>query len=194
MKEKGLSVTWLTNRLIAIPAEFITKPENGILSINTIAVVSDLLFDLGGNFLEYDKIPLLQLDEAVDPINVQRIILIACYLYHDPWFIKKEKYAEKVFAFLCSKPNDLSEVVNAESFVFDSDRREELARICLDALDLIPEGESENYAMDRLTALDSIERANVIEKTRKTRERARLLREAMARKAAEEAASKMSRE
>jgi hypothetical protein len=76
----------------------------------------------------------------------------------------------------------------------DPDRREELVRLCLKGLGLIPQGESAAQAADRLTTLDSVERDRVIRETRQAEARAREIREAMARKRAEEAAARYSPE
>jgi hypothetical protein len=89
---------------------------------------------------------------------------------------------------------NLANTVEAREFVQDMERREELIRVCLHALKLYLEGENRSLARDRLNALDSIERKRLMAKSRAAQERARKLREAMARQKAEEAASKMYRE
>jgi hypothetical protein len=88
----------------------------------------------------------------------------------------------------------VAEHVSAEALVDDPDHREELARRALRALDLVPAGETEAQAADRLSALDSVERARVLEATRAAEERAAEVRAAMHAKAAAEAAAKASRE
>jgi hypothetical protein len=85
-------------------------------------------------------------------------------------------------------------VVDAERFVTDPERREELVRHCLAKLALRPRGETDEQANDRRTSLDSVERRRIIEATRAAEERAREVREALVRKAAEEAAAKATRE
>jgi len=59
---------------------------------------------------------------------------------------------------------------------------------------LRPRGEPEQIARERLNTLDSIEREAIIKKTAEAKIRAQKLREEIARREAEEAASKMSRE
>ncbi|MBP7601669.1 MAG: hypothetical protein KA750_09995, partial [Thermoflexales bacterium] len=61
-------------------------------------------------------------------------------------------------------------------------------------LALRPAGESVAQAQDRLATLNTAERQRVIQAARAAEERARAVREAMARKAAEEAAAKYNRE
>ena len=55
-------------------------------------------------------------------------------------------------------------------------------------------GESEAQAADRLNTLSSVERTHVIQETRAAQERVRQVREAMKKKAAEEAAAAYGRE
>jgi len=69
---------------------------------------------------------------------------------------------------------------------------EELVRIVLDALKIIPEGESADHAEDRLSALDSVGRAEIVNKMKAKQNRAKKLREAMAAKRARDAAAKVS--
>jgi hypothetical protein len=85
-------------------------------------------------------------------------------------------------------------VVSAELFVSDGDRREELARALLDALGLLPAGETAPQAADRLRALSSVGRARVIGATRAQQQRARELREKMASEQARQAAARYSSE
>jgi hypothetical protein len=76
----------------------------------------------------------------------------------------------------------------------DEERREELARRVLRAAGLGLPGESATEAEDRLRQVDSIERRRVLAGAAERERRMRAVREAMARKAAEEAAAKVSRE
>ena len=84
--------------------------------------------------------------------------------------------------------------VAARRFVSDPDRREELARVALARLGYRPAGETLAQAQDRLTTLNSAERARVMNASRAAEERARQIREALAKKAAEESADKWTRE
>jgi hypothetical protein len=199
MNVYGPSITYLTERLIKTPEEFLMPPvmisgtkKTG--KINTGAVISDLLFDTGGNFLNEEEIKFFELDYEKNASNYLNIVLIICYLFHDNWFQVNAQYSQKILKFLKEDLFELANIVNYELFVTDSERREELARLCLYKIGLIPEGENENIAADRLITLNSIERRKIIEGTRAAYLRAQKIREAIAKKAAEEAASKMSRE
>ncbi len=61
-------------------------------------------------------------------------------------------------------------------------------------LDYRPAGETIAQATDRLSGISGTERRHLIEASRAAEQRARELREALARKAAEESADKWSRE
>ena len=89
---------------------------------------------------------------------------------------------------------DYSKISNYERFINDNEGREELSRLILKNLNIIPLGETEKEATDRLISIDSIERKRVIELSKNAQKRVKELREAMERKLAEEAASKMNRE
>jgi hypothetical protein len=84
----------------------------------------------------------------------------------------------------------LAGLVRPDKFVSDPDRREELVRFCLAQLELRPLGETQSQAADRLTTLDSAERHRVLRATAAAERRAREVREAMARKQAQESASR----
>jgi hypothetical protein len=84
--------------------------------------------------------------------------------------------------------------VAAKKFVTDPDRREELARVALARLGFRPAGETLAQAQDRLTTLNSAERARVMKAAQIAEQRARQIREELVRKAAEESADKWTRE
>lgn len=168
------------------------------------AVVSDLLEDLGGSPLEFgESRRFFELDDESDRVAVERLrsILVACWLLHHTEllrFVQRSTRSQpptggatlpRVRAFLAKGLDELAALVPAERWVHDVDRREELVRHGLLALGLRPAGESVEIAADRLTTLNSCERARVVEQARLAEERARLVREELARKAAEEAAA-----
>jgi hypothetical protein len=88
----------------------------------------------------------------------------------------------------------VADLAQAPAFVTDPDRREELVRLALHAIDRHPAGETGAQAADRLTTLSTVERARVVAAARVAEARAREVREAMAKQAAEEAAAQYSRE
>jgi len=67
-------------------------------------------------------------------------------------------------------------------------------RVSLAAIGCRPAGESEAQAEDRLTSLSAAERRRVVDAARAAELRARQIREALRKKAAEESADKWTRE
>jgi hypothetical protein len=115
-------------------------------------------------------------------------------LLHDPWFREQTRYGPAAADFLTGGLTQLGSLAKAPTFIADPDRREELARLALRDLGLRPAGESEAQAQDRLATLSTAERNRVMAAARQAEERARKVREAMAKQAAEEAAAQYSRE
>jgi hypothetical protein len=188
----------LTHRLAECPAEFLMEPANGGAGIvHVAAVLADLLTDLG--MPPAKAMAAGAAVEALSDANAERrrnrlgTLLISAWLFHDPWFRARDLSA-KVHSFLHHVPPQLAELVKSGLFVSDPDRREELARLGLSALGYCPAGETQAQAQDRLTTISSLERQRVIRESQAAEARMRQIREAMQRKAAEEAAAKLRRE
>jgi len=195
MTQEGPFLESLTRRLAECPADFLAEPRIGPAGkVHVAAVVSDLIRDLGGEPLIKAQAVAFEPKDAKKHRNRLSLALITCWLLHDPWFLQHKRFAEKAYEFLALGLAELAEHVRAPLCVSDPDRREELARLCLKALDLRPAGETEAQAQDRFNTLNTAERRRVIRAAREAEERARQIREAMARKEAEEAADKWSRE
>jgi hypothetical protein len=195
MMEEGPLLETLTRRLAECPADFLAEPRIGSAgAVHVAAVVSDVLRDLGGAPLTVEQAAAFQATDAKKHRNRLSLVLIACWLLHDSWFVRQERFAAPAQEFLFLTLSELASVVKAPQCVTDPDRREELARLCLRQLGLRPAGETEAQAQDRLTTLNTAERQRVIRAARQAEARAREIREAMARKAAEEAADKWTRE
>lgn len=188
------TVAHLTHRLSRCPREFLRAPRIGDGgAIHVAAVVWDLLSAMAGGPADP---ALVREFETDDPDEAGRftLILVASWLLHDPWFCGKGGFVEPAAALLREGLRPLGGLVPAERFVLEPDRREELARRCLDGLGLIPPGETPEAAADRLASLDSVERHRVMEEARKAEEHAKKVREALAKKKAREAAAKVMRE
>lgn len=193
MTEEGPELERLTRRLAECPREFLEEPRIGATgTIVVAAVVFDLVVALGNTSGHHVHLP-FRSDDPSDR-NAMRIVLVACWLLHDAYFRRRRDLGERAHAFLVEEPPMLAPVIDAEAFVTDPERREELARHCLARLGLRPQGETEDQANDRRTSIDSVERRSVIEAARAAEERARAVREELARRAAEEAAAKATRE
>lgn len=209
MSESRASIHALIRRLAETPPPFREapqtraqpgKPARGVVHVG--AVVGDLLRELGG--------PGCSVEEAEDfrpvapskaRLNLARVQLIACHLLHDSAFRSpdapaglRRKRAELALKWLHDGLSEVSGLVPARDFIQEQDRREELVRLALRALEMQPEGESAAQAEDRLATLDSAERKRLVEKSRQAQRRAEELRRKLQEERAQEAASKMMRE
>lgn len=188
----------LARRLSECPPEFLAEPRlqgkgNGV---RVAAVVADLLEALGAKAGQGLTAAEAEGWEKAKPAerNFARLTLVACWLCHDAWVRADQVHAPGVKEFLLRGLAPLAALVNADLFVTDPDRREELARSMLAALQLRPQGETDSQASDRLRSLSTVERAKVVAETRAQQERARKLREQMASGAARQAASRYASE
>lgn len=195
---EGPPLPVLLQRIAETPPDFLAEPRIGNHGgVAVAAVVRDLLelYALSGG-------PRLRFDPALfTPANAQDrvwagLTLVQCWLLAEPALLspKFRPPVEQVKLLVQTVPRELAAHTNAAQLVGDQDRREELARLTLSAFHLRPAGESEAQASDRLNTMSSVERARVIAASRAAEQRARDVREALARKAAEESADKWSRE
>ncbi|MFZ2957239.1 MAG: hypothetical protein WA705_10150 [Candidatus Ozemobacteraceae bacterium] len=212
---RGPVLEHLTRRLAECPPDFTAEPRDsaGGGTVSVMGVVYDLLLELGGSPLSplaLKRFAPLQPASASGATNEHRrqaLILIVAWLLHDPWFRNQGPralpgaLADLALLFLSKGVDELAETVLPARFIDDGDRREELVRRVLKGLNLRPEGESEAVADDRLSALDSVERARLIrsarevEKKRAEERKAREIREEAQRKKREaEAAATYGRE
>lgn len=195
MQEEGPVLEGLTRRLAECPPEFLLEPQMGSQGIVAVGpVVTDLLRELGAQ-PPLPHLPELAAKGSTPPErNRLQVTLVASWLLYDPWFRERRPDVRQACRFLTEELAELAPLVSAPKLVSDPDRREELARLCLKALGLRPAGETIHQAQDRLTTLSTLERQRVIRASRAAEERMRQIRDAMKKKAAEEAAAKLRRE
>ena len=208
--KSGPLLEQLTRRLTETPPELLADPaigknEGDKAGVEAGAVAGDVLRGLGMRQPDARWLLALHPDKADKGArNVLRVTLVASWLLADPWFRGKAD-AARAQAWLREGLSEFAALATADAFVKDDDRREELARLCLKALDFVAQGETEAQAQDRLESISSIERKRVIAASRKAHalvrkrraeeeERARKVQEEMQKKAAEAAAAKGSRE
>jgi hypothetical protein len=194
MEREGPSLESLTHRLAEIPQEFLDEPRIANAGqIDVGAVVNDLLLLLGRRVT-----PELLADfhsrDAKKDRNRLGITLVLCWLLADDWFRENEPEQGSVLELLRETASELAGQAVALKYVQDPDRREELSRLALARIGCRPAGETLAQAQDRLSSLSSTERSRVLKAARAAEERARAVREALARKAAEESADKYTRE
>ena len=198
MDSEGPPLEALTRRLAECPAEFMAEPRIGRNGqVRVAAVVADLARDLGGPLLTPALAEVFQpraVDQAAEQRNWLALVLLGAWLLGDPWFRQGQRFGADAVALLTNRLHELAALNVAGKFVSEPDRREELARLCLDGLGLRPAGESAAQAADRLTTISSAERQRVLAAARQAEARAQAVRQAMQKKAAEEAAAQSSRE
>ena len=196
LSTNGPPLALLLRRLAECPSDFLSVPvQNGSGEIHVAAIAGDVLRDLGGAPAP-DELGAWSAEGETSPEQL-RLVCVACWLLHDDWFQahRDENLARAAQSWLASDLGDLSLLVETRQWLNDADRREELARRALTALQILPHGETHNQAADRLKTLDSVERQRMILETRRAQERARHIRQEMARKKAEaDAAARYGRE
>lgn len=194
MINQGPILETLTHRLAETPSEFLAEPRIGKSGAVCVqALVNDVLLMHGA------RAPAAELArfEEFDPKpgrNRLALVMIACWLVSHEWFIRATVPQPAMLGLLDVDLRELAAGSPAHQFVRDPDRREELARIALARLGFRPQGESIEQAADRLSSISGSERRRLLEASRASNQRAKEIREALARKAAEESADKWTRE
>jgi hypothetical protein len=184
----------LTRRLAETPDDFLAEPRIGQKgTVHVAAVVRDLC-GLLGDPAAAAELASLGGDAAKRDRNRLAVTLLLAWLLADEWFRQARPPRAGVLALLVDGASELAAFAAAARFVTDAERREELVRYALARLDYRPAGETVAQAQDRLTTLSGAERARVLSASRAAEQRARAIREALARKAAEESADKWTRE
>lgn len=193
MNHEGPALERLLRRVAETPADFLAEPRttSGRGLVYVPAVVSDLLA-----LHACDSLDLTALAPDDSPAARARagLSLLLCWLLADPEIISKRFPVATLHTLLTAGAYELSVQLAPSKYRDDPERREELVRFALARLDLRPSGETLAQAQDRLTALSSAERARVVAAARQAEQRARAIREALARKAAQESADKYTRE
>ena len=197
MQNPGPHLEILTHRLADTPAEFLGEPRiAGVANAQAVAVaalVNDIVLLHGA------RAPAASLQGFVGAqVKADRnrlaLAMIACWLLADEWFIARQLPQHDLLQILGEAARELAAATPAHQFTQDPERREELARIVLARLGFRPRDESVAQATDRLSAISGTERRRLLEASRLAEQRSREIREALAKKAAEESADKWSRE
>jgi len=174
-----------------------TPPEFLLDGVSTPALVSDVLRDLGGDLLDSDGAQAFRADATKEKDRWAKLVQVTCWLLSQEdlaRIVRERKLVERAEKLLRTGLLEVAQHVAGNRWVSDPDRREELARLTLSALSLLPEGEKAAQFEDRLTTLSTVARQRVLKETEAALRRAEKIRQEMAKKAAEEAASRYSRE
>ncbi|MGE3298444.1 MAG: hypothetical protein AB7I68_13980 [Porticoccaceae bacterium] len=194
MHRIGPPLEVLLRRLIDIPSDFLDEPRiGGTGTVVVPALVNDLMQRLGQRAPASALARFRSSNVALDR-NRLALTMIVVWLLADDWFLSAGNSTETFLTLLDESVAELASATPAHRFVTDPDRREEIVRTVLARLNLRPDGETLAQATDRLSGLSSTERRRLLEAGRAAEQRARAIREALAKKAAEESADKWTRE
>lgn len=194
MENIGPILETLTHRLAETPAEFLGEPRIGAGGqVFVPALVNDLLYLHGARAAGAALAGFHGADAKADR-NRLALVMVAAWLLADDWFVAAGLAQQDVLRVLDAAVAELAAATSAPKFIADPDRREELARVVLARLNYRPAGETVAQATDRLSSISGTERRRLLEASRAAEQRARAIREALAKKAAEESADKWSRE
>lgn len=177
------------------PEDFLKKWESGVneKSFTEVLVkdayrrimgkfdVADYALPAAGNYLALTE-------------NHQLSIQIACWFFSYGEFMNKAHLPPRIHLFLMEDLLEVCELIKYREWVEDDDRAEEFIRLALRRCEIIPEGETNEEAADKLDALDSIKRQSVLKESNEAMERIREIRRKMAEQKAREAANAYSRE
>ncbi len=177
-------------RLAETPDDFLAEPRIGRAGELVIeALVGDLFHMLGHAPETADCLP-----GDLSDRNRMQLMAVAVWLLADDWVATAAPERATLATLLGERIGELAASARADQFIGDVERREELARTLISALGSVPAGESEAQAADRLSAVSMVERRRLLRASQEAEERARAVREALIRKAAEESADKYTRE
>ena len=192
----AMQLETLLRRIAETPPEFLEPPfvgRSGMVHVG--AVVHDTLTALGGPEPDIEQLRGFAPAKANElELRRLRLALATCWLLNERGFGSRDLGAQALAFLRGAELTELAGLVDAPKLIADADRREELARLTLRALGLRPDGETPAQAQDRLATVSSVEAARLFRESQAAEQRAREVREAMARKAAQEAADKGYRE
>jgi len=184
----------LTRRLADIPAEFLGEPSvAGRGEMAVAAIVGDVL-RMHGLQASGELLAGFQGRSAHADRNRLALAAVACWLLADEALIAADLPHPALEEVVGALVAEMAAITPAHAFVHDAERREELVRALLARLGLRPLGETPAQAQDRLSAISAIQRRALLAASRQAEKRAREVREALARKLAEESADKWTRE
>lgn len=194
MNLSGPGLEALIRRLADTPQDFLDEPRvAGAGRVAVAALVNDLAAMHGGRIV----LAALERFEGVSvrgDRNRLAVAMIGAWLLADPWFLAQHLDAAVLVQTLAEVAAEMAAATPAHRFTSDAERREELARTMLARFGYRPAGETVAQATDRLAAISATERRRLLEASRAAEQRARAIREALARKIAEESADKWTRE
>jgi hypothetical protein len=194
MNQAGPDLETLTRRLADTPPDFLDEPRvAGSGRVAVPALVNDLAGMHGGR-ATLEMLKGFEGQSARSDRNRLAVAMIGAWLLADPWFLAQRLDPVTLVQVLAEVAAEMAAATPAHRFTADAERREELARTMLARFGYRPAGETPAQATDRLAAISATERRRLLEASRAAEQRAREIREALARKVAAESADKWTRD
>lgn len=190
----GPALEPLLRRLMETPQDFLDPPrqrDGG--RVHVAAVVNDVLAS-HGCAAPMPLLATLSGELAAVPANQLTVAAVMAWLLADEAWLTCGVERGLLPALFSEVVPALATEAPVTRYVLEPERREEFVRTAIARLGLLPEGETANQAADRLASVSGVERRRLLEASRAAEARARAIREALARKAAEESADKWTRE
>ena len=194
MKMTGPPLQSVLQRITECPADFLDEPRIGNRGrLEVAALVADRLRRAGYRVSAAELTSFDSRNDKADRKHLQ-LVALSLWLLDAEWVHRARLTGPTLLSLLEKDIAGLAKSSQVDKCLHDTERREEFSRFVLARLGYRPEGESEAQASDRLSALSSIERQRLLKESQAAERRAREIREALARKAAEESADKWTRE
>ena len=172
------------------------KPSSSLENegLNSVALISDTYRLVCNDFLKKEfKIP-SNFDLAYIEDNHWRAIHISIWLLSHPNFKNSALIEDKLYDFWFEELSEASLYVKFKEWISDEERAEEMVRLLLHCCEIIPEGENQDEAADKLSSLSSADRQKVLKQSYEAHERIMRIKKEMAEKKAREAANTYGRE
>ena len=196
MKSDDTELYGLIHHLRNCPPEFQLHGHEPGRMEGTTALLYDLFRRVYGDVtVRHEVLPsLLQLDWRYFKENESRSIHIGIWFFSYSFFYNKPELLEGIKNFLLTRLPILCTYVKHEQWMEDEDRAEEFIREALQCCDLLLDHETKEEAQDRLDALSTVKRQEVLRETNESMERMKAIRKKMAEQKSREAANAYSRE
>ena len=162
--------------------------------LNSIALVFDAYRIVSNKFLKSNfEIPAGSNLQSIDD-NHWRTIHISTWLLYHPDFRNTPYLENKLYHFWFEELRNASVYVKSKDWIADDERAEEMVRLLLNCCEIVPYGENNEEAADKLSSINSADRHKVLKQSYEAHERIMNIQREMAEKKAREAANTYGRE
>ena len=162
--------------------------------LNSIALVCDTYRIVCNDFLKKGFKKPSDFNLAYIGDNHWRAIHISIWLLSHRNFINSALIEDKLYNFWFEELSEASLYVKFKEWISDDERAEEMVRLLLHCCEIIPDGENQDEAADKLSSLSSADRQKVLKQSYEAHERIMNIKREMAEKKAREAANTYGRE